>query len=73
MTMETNEQIIKVIPAEKTVETKESIELELTAKGMYKWNIKLKDEILTIGTIKRLFEIDDTLKVKYPNNVGNIE
>lgn len=72
--METkNEQIIKIIPAEKAVETKESIELELTAKGMYKWTIKLKDEVITADTLTRLFALDDCLKSKYPNNVENKE
>jgi len=72
--METNnEQIIKVIPAERAVETKESVELEPTAKGQYKWTIKLKDEIITLETLKRLFEIDEALKSKYPNNVTNIQ
>ena len=72
--METNnDQIVKIMPNEKSVETKESVELEITAKGMYKWTIKLKDEMITADTLTRLFALDDCLKSKYPNNVTNTE
>lgn len=63
-----DEQTIKIIPAEKAVETKESIELELGAKGLYRWSIKLKDEVLTLDTIKRLVELDKNLREVYTNN-----
>ena len=50
-------------------EQTESIELELTAKGLYKWTIKVRDKVLSIDTIERIDILEKKLKTTYPNNV----
>jgi hypothetical protein len=50
-------------------EQTESIELELTAKGLYKWTIKVRDKMLSIDTIERIDILEKKLKTTYPNNV----
>lgn len=54
---------------ETQLEQTESIELELTAKGLYKWTIKVRDKTVNPSTIERLEEIDKTVQKKFPNNV----
>jgi hypothetical protein len=53
------------------IELKESIELEVTAKGLTKWTIKLREEKITNDTIKRLEDLDRELRNKFPKNVYN--
>lgn len=53
-------------------EQTESIELELTAKGLYKWTIKVRDKILSIDTIERIDILEKKLRTTYPNNVMSI-
>lgn len=53
-------------------EQTESIELELTAKGLYKWTIKVRDKMLSIDTIERIDILEKKLKTTYPNNVMSI-
>jgi hypothetical protein len=50
-------------------EQTESIELELTAKGLYKWTIKVRDKVLSIDTIERIDILEKKLRTTYPNNV----
>ena len=54
-------------------ESKESIELELTAKGLYKWTIKLREEFMSVAELQRLATLTEELKKLYPNNVMNGE
>jgi hypothetical protein len=51
------------------IEQTESIELDLTAKGMYKWTIKVRDKELDGMTLVRLKSMSDELFKLYPNNV----
>ncbi len=53
-------------------EQTESIELELTAKGLYKWTIKVRDKVLSIDTIERIDILEKKLRTTYPNNVMSI-
>ncbi len=48
---------------------KESVEMELTAKGVYKWTIKLREEKIGIEIVERFKKIEDELCKKFPNNV----
>jgi len=50
-------------------ESKESIELELTAKGLYKWTIKLREEFMSVKSLERFAELSNQLRTLYPNNV----
>lgn len=51
--------------------SKESIELDLTAKGLYKWTIKLREEFLSVASLTRLADLSKELNKLYPNNVMN--
>ena len=51
------------------VELRESVELEVNAKGVNKWTIKWREEKITEDTLKRLLDLDTSLKVKFPKNV----
>ena len=53
-------------------EQTESIELELTAKGLYKWTINVRDKVLSIDTIERIDILEKKLRTTYPNNVMSI-
>ena len=57
------------INANANLEQKESIELNLTAKGLYQWTIKVRETIISDATINRLAWLNDRLKTDYPNNV----
>ncbi len=48
---------------------KESVEMELTAKGVYKWTIKLREEKIGIEIVERFKTIESELCKKFPNNV----
>jgi hypothetical protein len=51
------------------IEQKESIECNLTAKGLWQFTVKVRDLVLTDDTIVRLKNITDKLIIQYPNNV----
>ena len=51
------------------VESKESIDLKLNAKGLYYWEIKVKELLLCDATIERLKDIEKKLKESFKNNV----
>jgi hypothetical protein len=53
------------------VELRESVEMEVTAKGLNKWTIKLREEKITEDTLKRLLDLDQSLRTKFPKNVYN--
>ncbi len=50
----------------------ESIELEVTAKGLYKWILKVRNPQLNEETFVRLVKFNEMLKLQYPNNVMNV-
>jgi hypothetical protein len=50
------------------VDLKESVALELTAKGQVKFIVKVRDKEITQQTLDRLKNIYDTLLNQYPNN-----
>jgi len=54
------------------MELKESIEMELTAKGLYKWTIKAREEKLTEETVARMKKIHDKAITDFPRNVFSI-
>ena len=45
----------------------ESISLEMTAKGSYKWTIKVRSPTLLEADVKRLSDLDTKLKTKFSN------
>jgi len=51
------------------IEQKESITLSTTAKGLYQFDVKVRDVVLNDDTLNRLNGIMDKLILKYPNNV----
>ena len=53
-------------------ESKESVEVELTAKGLYKWTIKLREDFLSVAGLERMKLLTENLKLIYPNNVMNV-
>jgi hypothetical protein len=55
-----------------TVELKESIEMELTAKGLYKWTIKVREEKVSEETIVRMKKIHDKAILDFSRNVFSI-
>lgn len=46
-------------------ESRESITLTKNAKGTYQWIIKIKDDILTEESLKRLEDMDSKLQKQY--------
>lgn len=50
------------------VQDTESIELNLTAKGLYQWTIKVRAKELNSEALTRLSNIESSLKNMYPNN-----
>lgn len=51
---------------EQTIEQKESVKLTRGAKGLYQWEIKLKNTMFESEDLKRLEKIDADLKKTYP-------
>jgi hypothetical protein len=47
------------------IEATESVELELTAKGSYKWTVKVRSKLIDETTLTRLETINAWLKTKY--------
>jgi hypothetical protein len=48
---------------------KEMISLDMTTKGLYYWNVKVKAEKISQEDIERLVEVDKQLRIKFQNNV----
>jgi len=57
-----NEEEMSGIPL---IEQKESIKLSKGARGIYSWEIKLKEDVITNSTISRLEDLNDILKLKF--------
>ena len=51
---------------EQIIEQKESVKLTRGAKGLYQWEIKLKNTTFELEDLKRLEKIDADLKKTYP-------
>jgi hypothetical protein len=45
----------------------ESIALEMTAKGSYKWTIKVRSQTLLEADVQRLKDLDSKLRNDFPN------
>ena len=48
---------------------KERITLEYTAKGFANWTIRVKDDVISEDTIKRLVALDTIMRSRFPVNV----
>ena len=48
---------------------KERITLEYTAKGLANWTISVKEDIITVETIKRLQDLDEQMRARFKENV----
>ena len=46
-------------------QTKESIDLSVSTKGVFTWKIKLKSEIINDTTLARLKDINNKLELEY--------
>jgi len=64
-----NEQETQTAQQLGMIEQKESLELDLTAKGLYKWTIKLRGDFLTTEYLERLANLEGGLRVMFKNNV----
>ena len=51
------------------LQDKESINLEYTAKGFANWTIRVKDDVVSEETIKRLVTLDTIMRNRFPVNV----
>jgi hypothetical protein len=51
------------------IEPNESLEMELTAKGLAKWTIKLRGKEIDTQTIERLSVLHNQMLIKFPQNV----
>lgn len=47
------------------IEQSESVELELTSKGNYKWTVKIRSKLMSETDLTRLETINTWLKNKY--------
>jgi hypothetical protein len=45
----------------------ESISVEMTAKGTYKWTIKVRSPTLLTSDVERLKDLDSKLKLEFVN------
>ena len=72
---EMNNKPVPTIPGRQPIPVKqqslipESVDLRMTAKGLYYWDISLKGNLVDEQTVTRLVGIDHALRVAFPKNV----